>query len=180
MDVPDTSAYSTSGMDGGNIGPMTDDTALSAAAKPGVYLPSRVIMVRMVRLEVALVAELISLHRSAFSSGSATVSSPEINQKWSNKCHAFFDRRGPPWVSSQQNSASRQGFLLPERYSYKIKVLQPPPLLAANKAAPLLVPCFFHRNHVWNDVTSSVRASRVIGLCGAMDKRPARERTNPT
>ena len=127
----------------------------------------------MVRLEVALVAELISLHRSAFSSGSATVSSPEINQKWSNKCHAFFDRRAPPWVSSQQNSASRQGFLLPERYSYKIKVLQPPPLLAANKAAPLLVPCFFHRNHFWNEVTAPVRAARVIELCGATDKHLA-------
>jgi hypothetical protein len=77
----------------------------------------------MVRLEVASVAELISLHRSAFSLWERNGFLPEINQKWSNKCHAFFDRRGPPWASSQQNSASRQGFLLPERYSYKIKVL---------------------------------------------------------
>ena len=80
------------------------------------FLPS-------VRLEVASVAELISLKGVRFPSGSASISYPEITQKWSNKCHAFSDRRGPPWASSQQNSASRQVFLLPERYSYKIKVL---------------------------------------------------------
>jgi hypothetical protein len=44
MDVPETSAYSTSGIEGGRIGPMTEDTALSAAAKAGLYLPSLVIM----------------------------------------------------------------------------------------------------------------------------------------
>jgi hypothetical protein len=33
MEVPEASAYSTSGMDGGRIGPMTADTAVSAAAK---------------------------------------------------------------------------------------------------------------------------------------------------
>ena len=44
MEVPDTSAYSTIGIDGGRMGPITEDTALSAAAKPGVYLPSRVII----------------------------------------------------------------------------------------------------------------------------------------
>jgi len=31
-------------MEGGRIGPITDDTALNAAAKPGVYLPSLVII----------------------------------------------------------------------------------------------------------------------------------------
>ncbi len=33
MEVSETSAYSTSGIDGGRIGPMTADTAVSAAAK---------------------------------------------------------------------------------------------------------------------------------------------------
>src|SRR6185436_685308 len=37
------SAYRTIGIDGGMMGPMTDETAVSAAAKAGVYLPSRVI-----------------------------------------------------------------------------------------------------------------------------------------
>ena len=48
-----------------------------------------------------------------------------------------------------------------------------------SRTTPLKVSCFFHRNHFWNEVTSSVRASRVTELCGATDKRPARERTNP-
>src|SRR5436190_14600717 len=39
------SAYSTSGIDGGIIGPMTDDTQVSAAAKAGGYLLSLVISV---------------------------------------------------------------------------------------------------------------------------------------
>src|SRR5262245_53307748 len=43
MEVSEISAYSTSGIDGGMIGPSTDDTAVSAAAKAGLYLPSRVI-----------------------------------------------------------------------------------------------------------------------------------------
>ena len=37
------SAYSTIGMDGGMIGPITDETAVSAAAKLAGYLPSFVI-----------------------------------------------------------------------------------------------------------------------------------------
>ena len=52
-DVPDTSAYSTMGMEGGSMGPITDDTALKAAAKPGVYFPSRVIITCMTLPEPA-------------------------------------------------------------------------------------------------------------------------------
>jgi hypothetical protein len=32
---------------------------------------------------------------------------------------------------------------------------------------------FPHWNHFWNEVTSTVRAARVIGLCEATEKRPA-------
>ena len=95
----------------------------NAPAPNMMYGAGSGILEGMVRLEVASVAELISLKGVRFPSGSASISYPEITQKWSNKCHAFSDRRGPPWASSQQNSASRQVFLLPERYSYKIKVL---------------------------------------------------------
>ena len=35
MDVSETSANTTSGIDGGMIGPMTADAAVSAAAKAG-------------------------------------------------------------------------------------------------------------------------------------------------
>ena len=35
MEVPETSAYNTSGIDGGRMGPMTAETAVSAAAKAG-------------------------------------------------------------------------------------------------------------------------------------------------
>jgi hypothetical protein len=38
---------------------------------------------------------------------------------------------------------------------------------------PLKVPCSPHWNHFWNEVTSTVRAARVIGLCEATEKRPA-------
>src|SRR3954464_10324624 len=38
----------TSGIEGGMIGPITEDTAVSAAAKAGVYLPSFVINVCMI------------------------------------------------------------------------------------------------------------------------------------
>src|ERR1051326_565071 len=43
MEVSEMSAYSTIGIDGGMIGPITEDTAVSAAAKAGGYLPSLVI-----------------------------------------------------------------------------------------------------------------------------------------
>lgn len=43
--MSEISAYSTSGIEGGMIGPSTEDTAVSAAAKAGVYLPSLVINV---------------------------------------------------------------------------------------------------------------------------------------
>lgn len=35
-----------------------------------------------------------------------------------------------------------------------------------------------HRNHSWNGVTPTVRASRVIGSCGATVKHPARQRAH--
>ena len=41
--MSEISAKSTSGIDGGMIGPMIDDTQVSAAAYAGGYLPSRVI-----------------------------------------------------------------------------------------------------------------------------------------
>jgi hypothetical protein len=47
MEVSEISAYSTSGMEGGMMGPRTDETAVRAAAKAAVYLPSRVIRVCM-------------------------------------------------------------------------------------------------------------------------------------
>ena len=38
---------------------------------------------------------------------------------------------------------------------------------------PLKVPCSPYWNHFWNEVTLTVRAARVIGLCEATEKRPA-------
>ena len=43
---------------------------------------------------------------------------------------------------------------------------------------PLKVPCSSYWNHFWNEVTSTVRAARAIGLCEATEKRPALTRTS--
>ena len=45
MEVSETRAYSTSGIEGGMMGPMTEEAAVRAAAKLAVYFPSFVISV---------------------------------------------------------------------------------------------------------------------------------------
>ena len=127
----------------------------------------------MVRLEVAHSCPCDSLQQSVFPSRNAMISTPEIHQKDREIALQFPIWESPSGRFSQQIQPCGRDFCrlnaTNAKYFCTVVVCFSEQIKRHHSRCLVSV----NRNHFWNEVTSSISASRVIGLCGAMDKHPA-------